>query len=203
MAKKNKPPRIGDFLKAGIQSPTLRQVPYFRLPEPIRYNSSGATTILGINASLAVEDAFEKMVIRGKSVLVYDPEAANILRSIEDPVYPVIDFNPTEEKVAGVKLNQVYIDHENKYFTEDDVKTLLAQNKSLKLLLEVEKGNSSLQQRAKDIACKQRDTATKQLSEVTQILEFYKKGLDIGIEQDLECSSVKKGIEGFMKSLEK
>lgn len=103
MAKKNKPPRIGDFLKAGIQSSTLRQVPEFRLPEPIRYNSSGATTILGRNASLAVEDAFEKMVIQGKSVLVYDPEAANILRNIEDPDYLVTDFNDIEESTC-IKL---------------------------------------------------------------------------------------------------
>jgi hypothetical protein len=188
MAKKQRPPRIGDFLKAGIQSPTLRQVPDFRLPEPIRYNSSEATTIRGMNASLAVEDAFEKMVIRGKSVLVADPNVVNILRSIEDPDYLVTDFNTTEEKMAGV---------------ETDIERLLAENKALKLLLEAEKGNSSEQRYMKDLARKQRDKVTKQLSEVTQILEFYKKGLDIGIEQDLECTSVKKGIEGFMKSLEK
>lgn len=201
MTKKQRPPRIGDFLKAGIQSPTLRQVPDFRLPEPIRYNSSGATTILGMNASLAVEDAFEKMVICGKSVLVADPAAANLLRLLStENIYNYMDV---EEKVTAVKLNQVYIDHENKYFTEDDVKTLLAQNTSLKLLLEAEKGNSSEQRYMKDLARKQRDRVTKQLSEVTQILKFYKKGLDIGIEQDLECSSVKKGIEGFMKSLGK
>jgi len=203
MAKKQRPPRIGDFLKAGIQSPTLRQVPDFRLPDPIRYNSSEATTILGMNASLAVEDAFEKMVIQGKSVLVYDPEAYSMLQSLQKDYLNTLDQINAEEKVTAVKLNQVYIDHENKYFTEDDVKTLLVQNKSLKLLLEIEKGNSSEQRYMKDLARKQRDKVTKQLSEVTQILEFYKKGLDIGIEQDLECTSVKKGIEGFMKSLEK
>lgn len=103
MPKKQRPPRIGDFLKAGIQSPTLRQVPEFRLPEPIRYNPLEAMRLRGIPASSVIEDDFEKMVIQGKSVLVGDPTSANILRIIEDPVYLTTDFKDLEERLS-IKL---------------------------------------------------------------------------------------------------
>jgi len=200
MPKKQRPPRIGDFLKAGIQSPTLRQVPEFRLPEPIRYNPLEAMRLRGIPASSVIEDDFEKMVIQGKSVLVADLTAIPLKIYTNEDIY---DFMNLEEKVTAVKLNQVYIDHENKYFTEDDVKTLLAENKALKLLLEAEKGNSASQRDMKDLARKQRDKVTKQLSEVTQILDYYKKGIDVGIKFNTSCISVKEGIENYIKSQER
>lgn len=176
MNKKQRPPRIQDFLKAGIQSSTLRQPPEPQLRE-FNFSSYGATTI---DASL------KHVLSTGQSVMVYDLETLHLLQ----------DFSKVEERLTAVKLNQVYIDFEDKFYTVDDVKHLIAQNKALMLTLETSEYNALSQRDMKDRARRERDI-------VTTKLEHYRKALDIGIEYNLSCAAVKQGIENFTKTLEK
>jgi hypothetical protein len=170
MNKKQRPPRIQDFLKAGIQSSTLRQPPEPQLRE-FNFSYHGATTV---DASL------KHVLSTGQSVMVYDLETLHLL----------------QERLTAVKLNQVYIDFEDKFYTVDDVKHLIAQNKALMLTLETSEYNALSQRDMKDRARRERDI-------VTTKLEHYRKALDIGIEYNLSCASVKQGIENFTKSSEK
>lgn len=181
MSKKQRQPKIQDFLKAGIQSSTLRQPPEPQPPE-FNFGSYGAT----------VEASVVQLLRTGQSVMVYDLETLHLLREFNREH----DLSKVEERLTAVKLNQVYIDFEDKFYTVEDVKHLIDQNKALTLSLQASEYNALSQRDMKDQARRERDVvATK--------LQHYRKALDIGIEHNLSCAAVKQGIENFTKSSEK